>query len=74
MYQLIEVSDNGIGFEPQYAEKIFQVFQRLHGKNEYPGSGIGLSIVHKVVKNNNGYLKAVGVPGQGATFQILFPL
>lgn len=72
-FQYIEISDNGIGFEQQYAEKIFQVFQRLHGKEEYRGSGIGLSIVQKVIETHNGYIKAEAKPGKGATFKILLP-
>jgi len=72
-FQYIEVSDNGIGFEQQYAEKIFQVFQRLHGREEYKGSGIGLSIVQKVIESHNGYIKAEGKPGEGATFKMLLP-
>jgi len=72
-FQYIEVHDNGIGFEQQYADKIFQVFQRLHGKEKYKGSGIGLSIVQKVVENQNGYIKAEGIPGEGSTFKILLP-
>lgn len=73
VFQLIEVQDNGIGFDPQYTDKIFQVFQRLHGKSEYEGSGIGLSIVQKIIKNHNGYIKAVSEPGNGAVFSMLFP-
>lgn len=73
VFQLIKVSDNGIGFDPQYTDKIFQVFQRLHGRSEYEGSGIGLSIVQKIIKNHNGYVKAVSEPGNGAVFSLLFP-
>jgi light-regulated signal transduction histidine kinase (bacteriophytochrome) len=73
LFQLIIVSDNGIGFEQQYAEKIFKVFQRLHGMAEYKGTGVGLSIVQKVVENHNGYIKAESELGEGATFKILLP-
>jgi light-regulated signal transduction histidine kinase (bacteriophytochrome) len=72
-YCHISVSDNGIGFEEQYKDKIFEVFQRLHGKNEYDGTGIGLSIVKKIVENHNGYIKAKGEPNKGATFEIYIP-
>lgn len=72
-FVLIEVTDNGIGFDQRYAERIFQVFQKLHGQHQYQGSGIGLAIVHKVVQNHNGYVRAIGKPGQGAIFQILLP-
>jgi signal transduction histidine kinase len=72
-YHLIEVRDNGIGFEQQYAERIFQVFQRLHSRAEYEGSGIGLAIVQKVVMNHNGFVRAIGSPGNGAVFQVLLP-
>lgn len=72
-YHLIEISDNGIGFEQQYAERIFQVFQRLHGRSEYPGTGIGLAIAQKVMKNHSGFIKAIGKPGEGASFQLFFP-
>ena len=72
-YHLIEVADNGIGFEQGQAEKIFQVFTRLHGRSEYAGTGIGLSIVRKVVDNHHGYIWAESKPGEGATFYVLLP-
>ena len=72
-FYLIEVSDNGIGFEQKYAEQIFKMFQRLHGKSRYSGTGVGLSIARKVVQNHNGYLWAEGELNKGATFKILLP-
>ena len=69
----IRFSDNGIGFEEQYQDKIFEVFQRLHNKPDYEGTGIGLSIVKKIVENHNGTIKASSRPGQGATFDIFIP-
>lgn len=74
LYHLIEVSDNGIGFDPQHADRIFQVFQRLHSRTSYEGTGIGLAIVQKVVENHHGYVRAKGVTDGGATFQVLFPV
>ena len=73
-FHLIEVADNGIGFNPHQAERIFQVFQRLHNRSEFQGTGIGLAIVQKVVENHQGYIVADGRPDQGATFRILLPV
>jgi two-component system, chemotaxis family, CheB/CheR fusion protein len=72
-YCHITVSDNGIGFENEYREKIFEVFQRLNGKEEYAGTGIGLSIVKKIVDNHSGIITATSKINQGATFDIYIP-
>jgi PAS domain S-box-containing protein len=72
-YCHISITDNGIGFEQEYAEKIFEVFQRLHGKSEYNGTGIGLSIVKKIVENHNGIITAESELGKGARFDIFIP-
>lgn len=72
-YFHLQVSDNGIGFEPQFREKIFEVFQRLHGKDELPGTGIGLAIVKKIVDNHNGIITATGEKDKGATFDVYIP-
>jgi PAS domain S-box-containing protein len=72
-YVKIEVSDNGIGFEEEYAERIFQIFQRLHGKTEYAGSGIGLAICKKIMDNHEGYIFGKSDLGKGASFIIILP-
>lgn len=72
-FHLISINDNGIGFEQQYANQIFKIFTRLHGKNEYAGTGIGLAIVQKVIQNHKGYIMAEGEPGVGASFKVLLP-
>jgi signal transduction histidine kinase len=72
-YVKIVVQDNGIGFEQEFSERIFMIFQRLNGKSEYSGSGIGLSICKKIVDNHHGFIFASGVPDHGATFTILLP-
>lgn len=72
-YFLITITDNGIGFEQFYAEKIFQLFQRLQGKFEFPGTGIGLSICKKIIENHNGQILASGEPGTGSSFSVILP-
>ena len=72
-YKKITVSDNGIGFEPQYSEKVFKLMERLHGKHEYSGTGIGLSICKKIIENHHGIIFAEGVKGEGATFTFMVP-
>jgi len=69
----IEVSDNGIGFEQKYAHRIFQPFQRLHGREEYPGTGMGLAICRKIVERHNGSIIAHSNPGHGSTFIVRLP-
>ncbi|MCI9844587.1 PAS domain S-box protein [Flavobacterium pectinovorum] len=73
-YCHISISDNGIGFDQQYSAKIFEVFQRLHGKLEYTGTGIGLAIVKKIVENHNGFITASGEQDKGAIFDIYIPV
>lgn len=73
-YCHISISDNGIGFEQEYGKKIFEVFQRLHGKTEYAGTGIGLAIVKKIVENHHGMITAAGQINRGATFTIYIPV
>lgn len=72
-YVQITITDNGIGFEEQFSKKIFEVFQRLHSKQEYVGTGIGLAIVKKIVQNHLGSISAEGIPGEGSVFKILVP-
>ncbi|WP_290841101.1 ATP-binding protein [Flavobacterium sp.] len=72
-YCHITVSDNGIGFDEQYSEKIFGLFQRLHPRTEYEGTGIGLAIVRKIVENHNGVVTARSKPDMGSVFDIYIP-
>ncbi|QRR00620.1 ATP-binding protein [Dyadobacter sandarakinus] len=72
-YMHMVFKDNGIGFEPEFSEKIFTLFQRLHGKHEYSGTGIGLSIVKKIIEQHEGFIAAESEPGSGATFHIWLP-
>lgn len=73
-YYKITFEDNGIGFEQEYADKIFILFNRLHNKNEYDGTGIGLAICKKIVENHQGYIFANGYPDKGAVFTIYLPV
>lgn len=73
-YCHITIADNGIGFEQHYNKKIFEVFQRLHTRSEYKGTGIGLAIVKKIVENHNGIITAQGEQDKGATFDIYIPV
>jgi len=73
-YHKITIADNGIGFDPQFSERIFQVFQRLHVRNQFEGTGIGLAICKKIMDNHKGFITAEGVPDEGAVFTLLFPI
>jgi PAS domain S-box-containing protein len=73
LYHHISIADNGIGFNPDYKHKIFDVFQRLHGREEYLGTGIGLAICKKIVENHFGMINGDGKVGSGATFHIYIP-
>ncbi|GAB3540887.1 PAS domain-containing sensor histidine kinase [Spirosoma fluminis] len=73
VYSRIDVIDNGIGFDEKYLDRIFQVFQRLHGKGQYAGTGIGLAVCEKVATNHGGAITASSQPGQGATFSVYLP-
>jgi signal transduction histidine kinase len=70
----IIVEDNGIGFEQQFAERIFKPFQRLHRRGEYGGSGMGLAICRRIVERHGGYITAESRPGEGATFLVTLPV
>ncbi|PWK27138.1 hypothetical protein LV89_01952 [Arcicella aurantiaca] len=72
-YYCISVTDNGIGFEQEYAQKIFELFKRLHGKSEYSGTGVGLTICKKIVSRLNGFIIATSKLNHGATFTIYLP-
>lgn len=72
-YYKISITDNGLGFEQQFAEKIFVLFYRLHQNSDYPGTGIGLSICKKIAENHNGYITAQGKPDFGAVFTVFLP-
>jgi chemotaxis family two-component system sensor kinase Cph1 len=74
LYNVIHIADNGIGFEPQFAEHIFNIFTKLHATSEYKGSGVGLALCKKIMQNHKGYITAVSELGQGTVISVYFPL
>ena len=70
----IKVRDNGIGFAAEYREKIFGLFERLHSRDQFPGTGIGLSICKKIIELHYGTISAISTPGEYAEFEVTFPL
>jgi light-regulated signal transduction histidine kinase (bacteriophytochrome) len=74
LYKKIVFQDNGIGFNPAHAQKIFEVFQRLHSRDEFEGTGAGLAIVKKVVSLHNGMITADSIEGEGSLFELYFPV
>ena len=71
---MLRVRDNGIGFTDRHAERIFRIFQRLHQRDEYDGTGIGLAICARIVERHGGTIVAEGDPEAGATFTVLLPV
>ena len=72
-FAVVEIKDNGIGFEQEYAKKIFQTFTRLHSKHQYEGTGLGLALCKNIVERHNGFIWASGSEGKGASFTIALP-
>ena len=70
----ITVTDNGIGFKPEHGEKIFRMFERLHARTRYPGTGIGLAICRRIVERHGGTIAATSIAGQGTTFKVTLPV
>ncbi|PXY42329.1 histidine kinase [Flavobacterium cheongpyeongense] len=73
-FHKITFTDNGMGFDPQFKDTIFVLFQRLHSKTDYPGTGIGLAICKKIVENHKGYITADSEPGKGSVFTVFLPV
>jgi PAS domain S-box-containing protein len=73
-FHKISIKDNGIGFDPEHNERIFEMFERLHGREKYPGTGLGLAICRKIMDSHRGYIRAKGVQGKGSTFELFFPI
>lgn len=72
-YHIISISDNGIGIENQYSSRIFNMFQRLHEKDQYGGNGIGLALCRRIIENHNGFINFTSTPGKGTIFWIYLP-
>jgi light-regulated signal transduction histidine kinase (bacteriophytochrome) len=70
----VKVADNGIGFDMKYADRIFGIFQRLHGRGEYEGTGIGLATCRKIAERHGGRIIVESAPGRGAKFTIVLPV
>ena len=73
-YCRISIKDNGIGFDPQYAAKVFTIFQRLHPREKFEGTGIGLAIAKKIIEKHNGIIGAYSKEGEGAEFVMVLPI
>lgn len=73
-FQEIAIADNGIGFDPKFADRIFKPFQRLHGRGAYSGSGIGLAICQRIMARKNGFIRVESKPGEGSVFLLYFPV
>jgi two-component system CheB/CheR fusion protein len=73
-YCRINIKDNGIGFDQQYSNKIFTIFQRLHSRDKYEGTGIGLAITKKIIEKHNGLIYTNSIEGLGTTFTIILPV
>ena len=72
-YYEISFTDNGIGFDNRYASQLFQVFQRLHTRQKYPGTGVGLAICKRIIENHHGAITATATLDRGATFRVYLP-
>jgi signal transduction histidine kinase len=70
----ITVADNGIGFDEKYLDRIFTVFQRLHGRHAYEGTGVGLAVVRRIAERHGGSVTAASEPGRGSTFVVTLPV
>lgn len=72
-YHIISIADNGIGMDSQYSERIFDMFQRLHERDQYGGNGIGLALCRRIIENHNGVINFTSKPGEGTIFWIYLP-